>query len=63
MTDLRSIITESAKLLGYDQLKDKQVESIEVFVGGSDAFVSLPTGYGKSVIYAVLPIVFDTLHG
>ena len=61
--DLRTIITDSARKLGYDSLKDKQVEAAEAFLGGSDTFVSLPTGYGKSVIYAVLPYVFDKLRG
>ena len=36
-------------------LKDKQVEAIETFVNGSDVFVALPTGYGKSLIYGLLP--------
>ena len=36
-------------------LKDKQVEAIETFVNGSDVFVALPTGYGKSLIYGFLP--------
>ena len=54
---------ESARKLGYDKLKDRQIEAVKAFVGGSDVFVSLPTGYGKSVIYAVLPTVFDTLRG
>ena len=30
------------------------MEAIRAFVGGSDVFVSLPTGYGKSAIYAML---------
>ena len=26
-------------------------------------FVALPTGYGKSLIFAMLPLLFDFLHG
>ena len=44
-------------------LKDKQVEAIETFVNGSDVFVALPTGYGKSLIYGFLPSVFDLYKG
>ena len=30
------------------------MEAVRVFVGGSDIFVSLPTGHGKSAINAML---------
>ena len=61
--DVEAVIAEGAKKLGFAKLKDKQMEAVRAFVGGSDVFVSLPTGYGKSAIYAVLPSVFDTLRG
>ena len=60
---LKTVVSESAKEIGYEKLKDKQVEAVETILGGSDVFVSLPTGYGKSVIYAVLPRAFDRLRG
>ena len=44
-----------------DPLKLKQLEAIQAFMSGKDTFVSLPTGYGKSAIYAVLPLAFDCL--
>lgn len=56
-------IIESAKILGIKQFKQKQVAAIESFLSGKDTFVSLPTGYGKSIIYAALPLAFDTLKG
>ena len=40
-------------------LKPKQLEAVVKFCSGNDMFVSLPTGYGKSIIYAILPSVFD----
>ena len=44
-------------------LKEKQREAIERFCSGNDVFVSLPTGYGKSLIFAMLPLVFDKIRG
>ena len=32
------------------------------FVQGRDIFISLPTGSGKSVCYALLPLVFDYIR-
>ena len=39
------------------------MEAVQSFVSGRDTFVSLPTGYGKSAIYALLPLVFYKLRG
>ena len=31
------------------------------FINGNDVFAVLPTGYGKSLYFACLPLVFDIL--
>ena len=49
--------------LGLEALKPKQREAIASYVSGNDTFVVLPTGYGKSVVYAALPMIFDKLRG
>ena len=47
-------IAESVQLLGLDSLKEKQSEAyLHLFL----------TGYGKSIIYAILPLVFDKFKG
>ena len=48
-------LAEVVKKLGYHKLKGKQEEVILAFVNSKDVFVSLPTGSGKSLCYAVLP--------
>ena len=49
--------------MGIASLKLKQEEAILSFLDGKDTFVSLPTGYGKSLIYALLPLIFDNIRG
>ena len=41
--------------LGYTKLKDEQLRTVRDVLSGLDTFVSLPTGYGKSLCYAILP--------
>ena len=54
---------ESAALSpGISQLKEEQRKAIDAFVSGIDVFVCLPTGFGKTVCYIVLPVVFDALR-
>ena len=59
---LKDSIKTVACLLGYDKLKKEQEESILNFAKGRDVFVSLPTGYGKSICYIILPWLFDELR-
>ena len=55
----QSVIEEVVQSLGYDALKEKQKEALHHFISGRDVFVSLPTGYGKSLIYGCLPRLLD----
>lgn len=61
--EFQRAVEESVQEAGYGPLKMKQKEAIEAFVSGKDTFVALPTGYGKSIIYALLPSIFDKLRG
>ena len=40
--------------LSYESLKMEQKEAVKAFVEGNDAFVSLPTGFGKSLCFTLL---------
>ena len=56
-------IEEDVQKLGLDSLKEKQMEAARSFASIQDTLVCLPTGYDKSIIYAMLPYVFDELRG
>jgi superfamily II DNA helicase RecQ len=55
-------IVEASNSLGYFDVKKKQREVIVAFVEGKDVFVALPTGSGKSLCYAIMPVLFDILR-
>ena len=59
MADLDQIIDEAASSAGYSSVKTEQRNALKAFAKGRDVFVSLPTGHGKSLCYALLPAVFD----
>ena len=49
-------ISESLRLMKLACLLPEQHKAINAFLSGKDVFVSLPTGYGKSMIYLLLPL-------
>ena len=55
-------IDAGARVLGYETLKDDQKQVITYFLEGNDVFACLPTGYGKSLCYYCLPVIFDRLN-
>lgn len=61
--EFASVLDEVAKEIGIECLKPKQREAIETLVAGRDLIVTLPTGYGKSIIYAILPTLNDKIRG
>lgn len=61
--DFIAAVDKSVLTMGLLPLKPKQLEAVKTFVAGNDTFVTLPTGYGKSVIFAILPLVFDNMLG
>ena len=61
--DLSIIIDKAAASLGYARLKQEQKKALYAFISGIDVFVSIPTGYGKLLCYALLPFIFDVKRG
>ena len=59
---MESISSKSAERLGYSCLSAEQQEVVVNFVAGRGVFSSLPTGAGKSLVYLVLPSIFNLLE-
>ena len=53
-------LMEVIECMGIQELKSKQIESIERFVSDRDTFVSLLTGYGKSIIFVEVILCKNT---
>ena len=53
-SDIEAVIQFSLEKLGYSELKAEQERVVKEFLSGKDVFGALPTGYGKSLCYAVL---------
>ena len=51
----------ATKALGCSELKPEQMQVVTAVLRGRDVFAVLPTGYGKTLCYAVLPAAFDAL--
>ena len=61
-TMVQKALDEVISEMGLFPLREKQTEAVLAIVAGKDTFVTLPTGYGKSIIYGVLPLLFDKLR-
>lgn len=52
-----AISTVLSNLSHIHSLKDEQRTVLKAFIGGKDVFALLPTGFGKSLIYQMAPLV------
>ena len=64
LAGIDSAIDRAVDFLGLEvTLKEQQREALRVFLSGKDVFIALPTGFGKSLCFALIPVVFDVLRG
>ena len=59
--DVKIICQQAAHKIGSSELKHQQLDAMVKLVSGKDVYVVLPTGFGKNLIYATLPWVYDSL--
>ena len=55
--DFCQCVRSVCPMFNISMLHDRQLEALYSFVNGEDVFVNLPTGYGKSVIFQMAPLV------
>ena len=55
-------IKEASESLGVSKLKDEQKDALVAFASGRNVFMSLPTGFSKSLCYSCLPGAFARLR-
>ena len=47
-------VEEGLYQLGYESIKPEQLTAVENLLKGDDVFISIPTGFGKSLVYQLL---------
>ncbi len=58
---LTTSVERSLQAFGYDSIKPVQAEAVQTVLQGQDVFVNVPTGYGKSLVYQILPFCANFL--
>ena len=58
---VKDALVQAVELTDIEPLKAKQEEAILSFLAVNDTFVSLPTEYGKPIIYRILLVLLDLL--
>ena len=58
---MEQVICNIVQELGYDRPRPDQLEVVLQFVNAQDTFIPLPTGSGKSLCFASLPLIFAKL--
>ena len=65
--DLDGVIDRSMSILGYSVCKPEQKDSARIILYEEDVFVSVPTGYGNSATFQMLPtcgeMLLSTIEG
>ena len=64
MADINEAFRRVCNTFKIGELNVYQQDAImQIVKKNTDVFVNLPTGYGKSLIYQTLPLIFDITRG
>ena len=64
MATFNAAIQYASEKLGFvNGFRSQQCAALSSFLKGQDLFVSLPTGYGKSVVFQAAPLCVDFFRG
>ena len=53
---IRNAIHNCTLSLGHQIPKPLQLDAVSAVLNGKDTFLNVPTGYGKSLVYTILPL-------
>ena len=48
-------VRKACQVFGVEKLFSEQFEALKTFVSGTDVFLNLPTGFGKSLVLQMAP--------
>ena len=55
-------VSRACAVLNVERLYKYQYEALKHFFASQDIFFSAHTGYGKSLIFQAIPIIYDVMH-
>lgn len=58
---VQGTVRNAMQKLNYKAIKDEELEIVEGMMNRRDVFAILPTGFGKTLCFAVLPVMYDEL--
>jgi superfamily II DNA helicase RecQ len=62
MADLDIVISRVCEIFKISSLFPEQIEALKVVLDKKSVYASLPTGYGKSIIFYAIPVAFGVIH-
>ena len=59
--DFDSAVQNACQVFGMEKLFPEQFKVLKTFVSGTEVLLNLPTGFGKSLVFQMAPLVHAEL--